>query len=62
MGSISKPVTFAMVRWALKQTARDRADVELTDEQIEGMKLFDPQHYPPLIPGLQNKVRNFYCG
>ncbi|MEG4281834.1 hypothetical protein QUB68_01790 [Microcoleus sp. A006_D1] len=25
MGSISKPVTFAMVRWALKQTARDRA-------------------------------------
>ncbi|NJK67564.1 MAG: serine hydrolase [Microcoleus sp. SU_5_3] len=52
MGSISKPVTFAMVRWALKQTARDRAGLELTDEQIEGMKLFDPQHYPPLIPGL----------
>ncbi|MCU0546430.1 MAG: beta-lactamase family protein [Oscillatoriaceae cyanobacterium Prado104] len=51
MGSISKPVTFAMVRWALKQTARDRAGLELTDDQIEGMKLFDPKHYPPLIPG-----------
>ncbi|MEG4999360.1 serine hydrolase [Microcoleus sp. B4-D4] len=55
MGSISKPVTFAMVRWALKQTARDRAGLELTDEQIEGMKLFDPQHYPPLIPGLNKQ-------
>jgi CubicO group peptidase (beta-lactamase class C family) len=42
MGSISKPVTFAMVRWVLKQTARDRAGLELTDDQIEGMKLFDP--------------------
>jgi Beta-lactamase len=51
MGSISKPVTFAMVRWALKKAARDRANLELTDDQIEGMKLFDPQHYPPLIPG-----------
>lgn len=55
MGSISKPVTFAMVRWALKQTARDRAGLELTDDQIEGMKLFDPQHYPPLIPGLNKQ-------
>ncbi|MEG4804795.1 hypothetical protein QUB63_29740 [Microcoleus sp. ARI1-B5] len=55
MGSISKPVTFAMVRWALKQTARDRAGLELTDEQIEGMKLFDPEHYPPLIPGLNKQ-------
>ncbi len=55
MGSISKPVTFAMVRSALKQTARDRAGLELTDEQIEGMKLFDPQHYPPLIPGLNKQ-------
>jgi len=55
MGSISKPVTFAMVRWALKQTARDRAGLELTDDQIEGMKLFDPEHYPPLIPGLNKQ-------
>ncbi|MEG4345177.1 serine hydrolase [Microcoleus sp. A003_D6] len=55
MGSISKPVTFAMVRWALKQTARDRANLELTDDQIEGMKLFDPEHYPPLIPGLNKQ-------
>ncbi|MBE9124276.1 serine hydrolase [Tychonema sp. LEGE 07199] len=55
MGSISKPVTFAMVRWALKQTARDRAGLELTDDQIEGMKLFDPQHYPPLIPGFNKQ-------
>jgi Beta-lactamase len=55
IGSISKPVTFAMVRWALKQTARDRANLELTDDQIEGMKLFDPQHYPPLIPGLNKQ-------
>ncbi|MGL5065996.1 MAG: serine hydrolase [Microcoleus sp.] len=55
MGSISKPVTFAMVRWALKKTARDRTNLELTDEQIEGMKLFDPQHYPPLIPGLNKQ-------
>jgi len=51
MGSISKPVTFAMVRWALKKVAKDKAVLELTDEQIEGLKLFDPQHYPPLIPG-----------
>lgn len=55
MGSISKPVTFAMVRWALKQTARDRTGLELTDDQIEGMKLFDPEHYPPLIPGLNKQ-------
>ena len=55
MGSISKPVTFAMVRWVLKQTARDRAGLELTDDQIEGMKLFDPEHYPPLIPGLNKQ-------
>ncbi|MEG3841019.1 serine hydrolase [Microcoleus sp. herbarium14] len=55
MGSISKPVTFAMVRWALKQTARDRANLELTDDQIEGMKLFDSEHYPPLIPGLNKQ-------
>jgi hypothetical protein len=55
MGSISKPVTFAMVRWALKKVARDRANLELTDDQIEGMKLFDPQHYPPLIPGLNKQ-------
>ncbi|MEG5172617.1 serine hydrolase [Microcoleus sp. B3-D7] len=55
MGSISKPVTFAMVRWTLKQTARDRAGLELTDDQIEGMKLFDPEHYPPLIPGLNKQ-------
>ncbi|MEG3845877.1 serine hydrolase [Microcoleus sp. herbarium19] len=54
-GSISKPVTFAMVRWALKQTARDRANLELTDDQIEGMKLFDPEHYPPLILGLNKQ-------
>ena len=51
IGSISKPVTFAMVRWALKKVAKDKAGLELTDEQIEGLKLFDPQHYPPLIPG-----------
>ena len=55
MGSISKPVTFAMVRWALKNAARDRTNLELTDDQIEGMKLFDPQHYPPLIPGLNKQ-------
>ncbi len=51
IGSISKPVTFAMVRWALKKVAKDKAGLELTDEQIEGLKLFDPQHYLPLIPG-----------
>lgn len=51
IGSISKPVTFAMVRWALKKVAKDKVGLELTDEQIEGLKLFDPQHYPPLIPG-----------
>jgi hypothetical protein len=51
IGSISKPVTFAMVRWALKKVAKDKAGLELTDEQIEGLKLFDPQHYPPIIPG-----------
>ena len=55
MGSISKPVTFAMVRWALKNAARDRTNLELTDDQIEGMKLFDPEHYPPLIPGLNKQ-------
>jgi hypothetical protein len=55
MGSISKPVTFAMVRWALKQVARDRAGLELTDDQIEGMKLFDLEHYPPLIPGFNKQ-------
>jgi hypothetical protein len=51
IGSISKPVTFAMVRWALKKVAKDQAGLQLTNEQIEGLKLFDPQHYPPLIPG-----------
>ena len=55
MGSISKPVTFAMVRWVLKNAARDRTNLELTDDQIEGMKLFDPEHYPPLIPGLNKQ-------
>ncbi|AFZ24245.1 Beta-lactamase [Cylindrospermum stagnale PCC 7417] len=51
VGSISKTATFAMVRWALKKVAKDEGGLELTDEQIEGLKLFDPQHYPPLIPG-----------
>ncbi|NET91451.1 MAG: serine hydrolase, partial [Kamptonema sp. SIO1D9] len=51
IGSISKPVTFAMVRWALKKVAKEQANLDLTDEQIEGMKLFDPEHYPPQIPG-----------
>lgn len=55
MGSISKPVTFAIVRWALKKTARSRTHLELTDEQIQVMKLFDPQYYPPLIPGLNQQ-------
>jgi hypothetical protein len=51
IGSISKPVTYAMVRWVLKKVAQDKAGLVLTDNQIEGLKLFDPQHYPPLIPG-----------
>lgn len=57
IGSISKPVTFAMVRWALKKVAKDQAGLELTDEQIEGSKLFDPQHYPPLIPDQRKRLQ-----
>jgi len=51
IGRISKPVTFAMVRWALKKVAKDKGDLELTDEQIEWLNKFNPQHYLPLIPG-----------
>jgi hypothetical protein len=51
IGSISKPVTAAMTRWAVKRTANDLMGLGLTDEQVEGLRLFDPDFYPPLIPG-----------
>ena len=52
IGSISKPVTAAMTRWAIKQTAHDLMGLSLTDEQVEGLRLFDPDFYPPRIPGM----------
>ncbi len=51
IGSISKPVTAAMTRWAVKEVANDLMGLELSDEQVEGLRLFDPDFYPPLIPG-----------
>ena len=52
IGSISKPVTAAMTRWAVKRTAQDLMGLELSDEQVEGLRLFDPDFYPPQIPGM----------
>ncbi len=51
IGSVTKPVTFAMTRWAIKKVANDLKGLTMTDAQVEGLKLFDPEHYPPLIPG-----------
>jgi hypothetical protein len=51
IGSLSKTVTAAMTRWAVKAAAEPLVGFELTDEQVEGLRLFDPDFYPPLIPG-----------
>jgi hypothetical protein len=52
IGSISKPVTFAMVRWAIKRVASDLMGIDLTDDQVEDLELFDPNFFPPRIPGM----------
>ena len=51
LGSISKPVTVAMTRWAIKTVAQQSLGITLSDDQVEAIKLFDPAHDPPLIPG-----------
>ncbi|MCB0112477.1 MAG: hypothetical protein KDD84_00220, partial [Caldilineaceae bacterium] len=56
IGSNSKYHTSAVLRWVLKTVAKQKAGLDLTDAQILGMKPFDPDHYPPLIPGTNPPV------
>jgi hypothetical protein len=50
IGSNTKFHTSSILRWALKLVAEQEGDLELTDEQIMGLRPFDPDNYPPVIP------------
>lgn len=51
IGSNSKYHTSAVLRWALKTVAQQEGGLNLTDAQILGLRPFDANNYPPLIPG-----------
>lgn len=57
IGSNTKFHTSAILRWALKQVAKQEGGLDLTDEQILGLRPFDPNNYPPVIPGTNPPVK-----
>src|SRR5215204_1623189 len=57
IGSNTKFHTTSVLRWALKKVAEQEGGLELTDEQILGMRIFDPENYPPVIPGTNPPIQ-----